>query len=490
MLLPLFLKSFYFQLLMYIYFRLKILFKHLKFKKLKIKKKKKFLKLLNNIVLVKNRFNSLIKFKFTRYFKRKKFFKKKKNFLKKKKNFQKFIYKFYFFKKLRFFKKRVPKKKGFLLIPKKYHYLIKRKKIKFFKKKKLFKKKFKVLIKPHQPIHYHFSLKFKIRLRRRLKRKLKRKLLFKKKFKKISIFFNKNYKISNLRKKIFKKKLRKFNRKKFRKLKFFRRRKKFLTTFIKPKNHFFKKKKNNLIVLFNLKYIKNLRLFLFYQNYIKFNFKKRTLFSKKRWAHRSPLIRLNFFYKLHMFMKSFRAQILSYEIVNYTNKYRLMPFFKFIKVLYPLEYVWFREYNLARILVRLHICNSYKIALFWILQQFVFYNQLITMFSTLMYNQPYSILLNFYTLSTVRYNFSKMLRLVRLFKKIRYIHRKIIKLVMRDYYLQLLTHMNQLWSKYFEIDFKQLTWIYIHTPKINWNSIYFTWFNYWNSRVFGWKFIT
>lgn len=66
------------------------------------------------------------------------------------------------------------------------------------------------------------------------------------------------------------------------------------------------------------------------------------------------------------------------------------------------------------------------------------------MFSTLMYNQPYSILLNFYTLSTVRYNFSKMLRLVRLFKKIRYIHRKIIKLVMRDYYLQLLTHMNQL----------------------------------------------
>lgn len=40
-----------------------------------------------------------------------------------------------------------------------------------------------------------------------------------------------------------------------------------------------------------------------------------------------------------MFMKSFRAQILSYEIVNYTNKYRLMPFFKFIKVLYPLEYV-------------------------------------------------------------------------------------------------------------------------------------------------------
>lgn len=259
---------------------------------------------------------------------------------------------------------------------------------------------------------------------------------------------------------------------------------------IKVKNYFFKKFKNNIINLFNIKYIKNLRLFLFYQSYVKFNFKKRLIISKKRWAPRTPLVRLNFFYKLHMFMKSFRAQILTYELVYIFSKYRLMPFFKHLKVLYPLEYVWFREYNLARILIRLHIVNSYKMGLIWILHNLLFHKYPVNIFSTLVYNNQYSILLNFFTISVVKYNFNKMWRLVRLFRKIRLIHRKIIKLIMKNYYLQLLTHMNQLWSKYFEIDFKQLSWIYVYTTKIQWNAIYFTWFNYWNARVFGWKFIT
>lgn len=62
-------------------------------------------------------------------------------------------------------------------------------------------------------------------------------------------------------------------------------------------------------------------------------------------------------------MKSFRLQTLLYEFVLTTHKKKMLCFFKSLKILYPFEFLWFREYNNARILVRLKLTNSYKLAL-------------------------------------------------------------------------------------------------------------------------------
>ena len=501
-----------FYLITYIYFRIKLLFKKLKFKKIKIFKKLKFLKKKSLISLSKKRFNSILKFKMTRFYKRRKFFKKKKKFSKKNYFFYKTLQTFKFINFNKFKKKKILKKKGFLLIPKKY---LKSKNLKKFKKIKSnrikfllnFRKFFKKIFfkKKHVKIKFFkikfFKIKFfKIKFRKKRKLFFKKKKILKKNFKKIknlsffkkfkTLFKKKNFKFKLRKLRKFKKKNKRYKFKRFRKLKFFKKRCKFVLKSTKLNFFFYRQNKNNLITLFNIKYIKNLRLFLFYNNYVKFNFKKRFFRLRKRWTSKAPLIRLNFFYKMHMFMKSFRAQILTYELVNCAFKSSVMVFFKLVKVLYPLEYVWFREYNLARILVRLHIISSYKLGLILILNNWIFFKEKLNIFSILTYNSLYSILLNFYTISLVKFNFRKMWALVRLFRKIRYIHRKIIKLMMKNYYLQLLTHMNQLWSKYFEIDFKQLCWIYLYSTTLKWNAIYFSWFNYWNSRVFGWKYIT
>ena len=98
-------------------------------------------------------------------------------------------------------------------------------------------------------------------------------------------------------------------------------------------------KSNNIIQLFNIKYIKNLRIFLFYKSYVKFNLKYRINLVKHRWVQKTPLARLNYFYKLHLFMKSFRLQILLYEFVISKYKKALIDFFKTIKILYPFEFL-------------------------------------------------------------------------------------------------------------------------------------------------------
>lgn len=61
-------------------------------------------------------------------------------------------------------------------------------------------------------------------------------------------------------------------------------------------------------------------------------------------------------------MKSFRLQILLYEYVLTIHKKKILNFFKATKILYPFEFLWFREYSHSRVLVRLKITNSLKLA--------------------------------------------------------------------------------------------------------------------------------
>lgn len=367
---------------MLIYFRLKLVFKKLKFKYIKVRKKRSFEKPHRTTNLSKIRLNSLLKLTSLGYFRKLKFFKNKKNLFRSKRELLIWYYNFFFNK---FFKKKIfkkIKKKGFLLISKKYLLMIQKLKLKKLKKKmkkrnfkrikkntffKIFKKIVYKRLNKNKILFFSKPKVFPILryyIRKRLHRKKKKLLLKRCKLRlKIKLFSKRRYNFFFKFRRFKKKKIKKLKRKSYRKLRFFRKRKKFITSNFKVKYYFNNKPKNNIIVLFNIKFVKNLRLFLFYQSYGKFNFKKKFRLVRKRWSYKSPLMRLNFFYKLHMFMKLFRAQMLNYEYIIPIFKEKIMVYLRNIKVLYPLEYVWFKEYNLSRLLIRLHVINSYRLGL-------------------------------------------------------------------------------------------------------------------------------
>jgi len=155
-------------------------------------------------------------------------------------------------------------------------------------------------------------------------------------------------------------------------------------------------------------------------------------------VQKTPLARLNYFYKLHLFMKSFRLQTLLYEFVLTTHKKKMLSFFKSLKILYPFEFLWFREYGNARILVRLKLTNSYKLALWMLKCNLLASTKHISMFSSIEFNTFYFFILNKYLLSMVKFNFKKLFRLFRFFKKLRFIHRRIVKLFFKNFYLNIL----------------------------------------------------
>lgn len=460
----------YLILLIYIFIKLKLFIKKLKFfNKFQIlSKKKKIFK--NDLELIELNFNKEQIFNFLYNLE---FFKKKFYFLRKKKKFTKIItfhQNYFFFKNqfIKFFKKKKKiKKKGFLLIPLKYLKQKKTKKNIFFKKITFFNPTLK---------YYNICL-FKLRKRR-------------KKLKKFIFFYNTrcNYKLSRkyrnhkyLIKRVNKRLLRRFKYN-MQKKNIFLKKKIFFSFNIKPIN--------TIIQLLNIKYIKNLRLFLFYKSYVKFNLKYKLNTIKTRWTQKTPLARLHYFYKLHLFMKSFRVQILIYEYVPTIHKKKILNFFKTTKSLYPLEFLWFREYSHARILIRLKFTNSLKLSMWLVKCNWLISNTFINWFDSLKFNKFYFFLLNFYTLSLVKYNFKKLFRLMRFFKKLKYIHRKIVKLFFKNFYLHILT-LNNIWfNKLLEIDYKQFSWILIFTKSFLWHTYINIWLNYWNLRVFGWKFIT
>jgi hypothetical protein len=106
--------------------------------------------------------------------------------------------------------------------------------------------------------------------------------------------------------------------------------------------------------LLNIKFIKNYKKFFFY-NALKY---KKFFLTKRKFMRKFLHIRMNFlsfFYKVYLSLKKLRQSFLFFFGFIKRKLTPVNRFYQHIKILNSLEFVWFLEYNILFILIKLRL---------------------------------------------------------------------------------------------------------------------------------------
>lgn len=210
---------------------------------------------------------------------------------------------------------------------------------------------------------------------------------------------------------------------------------------------------------------------------------------------------INVYYKIRAGIKFLRLSFFKmFNKMNLNNR-QGNTFFHPLRKFSSYQFLWFTEFNLGGLLIKLKFSTSLYFSAFIIKNSWVFlsdHNYLYN-YSLMSPNTYLQFLLGYKVFFFLKNFFYRFFRLLRFFSKYLwnlnkakvinlYDNRK--KKIYKNFLYFGIFEIN--FSKLFEIDYITLTFIFL--PPINEiiliNYIHFLWANHWNHKVVTWKYLT
>lgn len=251
--------------------------------------------------------------------------------------------------------------------------------------------------------------------------------------------------------------------------------------------------------LLNIKFIKNFKKFFFY-NALKY---KKFFLNKNKFIKKFLRIKMNylsFFYKIYLSLKKLRRAFLFFFGLRKRKLTPVNRFYYHLKVLTSLEFVWFLEYNILFILIKLRVSWSLQFSFDLIRCGYVFSPHHPTFFkwSYLASFDRLQLVVSLYNFIKIKFFFKKFKKFI---KRINYFvwlkfKKKLKKCENRATHLPnkfvRFYFFKFVFFKFVECDYKILSFIFLlpNNCVYYFSYIYLSWLNYWNNRVMNWKFLT
>jgi hypothetical protein len=186
------------------------------------------------------------------------------------------------------------------------------------------------------------------------------------------------------------------------------------------------------------------------------------------------------------------------NIWYFTDK-RINFFFSSMQFFSVLHYIWLIEWGFVLFLIKIKLSNSMHYSMFLLFSSIINHNNTfyIDRWDVISVSTPIYIIFSYITLLEFKLNFFRFHSLYSFFiafniylKKLKKFYDSFTETLPNKiydlYYYQMMV------LKYFEVDFKSLVFIVLPLSnyKYFFSFIFYRWMNYWNNRVYNWKYIT
>ena len=257
---------------------------------------------------------------------------------------------------------------------------------------------------------------------------------------------------------------------------------------------------NSIRSIMNVRFFRNYRKILFHQIY-KLAQDFDVVWSKDNYLIDVEESGIGIFYKIRACIKFLRFSFFKMFSKFNLNNRQGNTFFHPLRKFNGYQFLWFTEFNLGSLLIKLKFSTSLYFSRFILKNSWVFINNhdYLYMYSLMSPNTYLQFIIGFRVFLFLKMFFLKFFSLLRFFSKYLWLLNKSKKNIFFDNKKKKILNtflyfgvFEINFTKLFEMDYTTLTFIFL--PPLNQvvliNYIHFLWANHWNHKIVTWKYLT
>lgn len=202
---------------------------------------------------------------------------------------------------------------------------------------------------------------------------------------------------------------------------------------------------------------------------------------------------INIFFQIKLSILWLRNQFLNFFEVIKNRPKQVNSFFFIFKILTPLQYIWLMEYNVLILLIKLKFSNSINFSVYLLKRGFIKLSNknYLTQWDFISANKPIFIIISLYWFLKIKSNIKTFVyKYINLFYFMM-LHKNKNLYKQKEWKVYSTFYIYMFFIYFLEMDYKSLTFILLPFTQTNIYLKYISliWLNYWNNKIYNWKFI-